>query len=447
MAARLPGVYVTVEDRYYIEDQVSSGRSGLIVIMSDRGPHNAVVRVTSNARFFQQYGKPVIDRTGQAHYIASQFLRRSNQLYVIRAALLDSPIPTHNCALANVAIRYTPTEGGTEEILTGNFIFTAVGPVDLDGNGPLEPIYLGQWDQDNAYQVFGSEFISKYIFCNYAGYDGVNVDDFISVDGSYESIRVVGKGKIPLYDEVTKLGQGTNEGNTIYYLELDSYYTGRSTETDLGELPIKLKDDIKVQVAPLIAERDSTTTPATPERIAEINAIINPLVSNLNNYTYLLYDSNFINEKTRFKKASKFYFGPKEIKFTDSFGVEFYPTCAFTKGSNIVICGPGEDANHNTLDKSEQTFESIYQEEWIMSDNDFRSGVAANSETQPILRQIIEKLVETSETGGVDTFKFILDAPYTGESTPKDEDGTYVWDRMYTHTPVQTNSSKNVKSA
>lgn len=447
MAARLPGVYVTVEDRSYVEDQVSSGRSGLIVILSDRGPHNTVVRVTSNARFFQQYGKPVLDRTGQAHYIASQFLRRSNQLYVIRAALLDSPIPSHNCALANVAIRYTPTEGGTEEILTGDFIFTAVGPVDLDGVGPLEPQYIGQWDPDNAYQVFGSPFISKYVFCNYAGYEGVNIDEYISVDGSYESIRVVGKGTIPLYDELTNIGQGTNEGNTIYYLELESYYTGRSTETDLGELPIKLKDSIKLQVDPLIAERDSTVTPATPERIAEINALIEPLVSNLNNYTYLLYDSNFINEQTRFKKASKFYFGPKEIKFTDSFGTEFYPTCAFTKGSNVVVCGPGEDATHTTLDKFEQTFESIYQEEWIMSDNDFRAGVAANSETQPILRQIIEKIVETSETGGADTFKFILDAPYTGESTPKDADGNYVWDRMYTHVPVQTISSKNVKSA
>lgn len=553
MAARLPGVYVTVEDRSYVEDQVSSGRSGLIVILSDRGPHNTVVRVTSNARFFQQYGKPVLDRTGQAHYIASQFLRRSNQLYVIRAALLDSPIPSHNCALANVAIRYTPTEGGTEEILSGNFIFTAAGPVDLDGAGPLDPIYLGQWDEDNAYNVFGSAFISQYVFCNYIGFEGVNIDDFISIDGSYESIQVIDKGRIPLYDEKTGIGQGAHEGSRIYYLKLASPYTGRSTETDLGQLPIKLKEPYKSQVEPLIIERDKVirTPPlrvaeinaeidilevelygtvgggilptqdrvveikglintllaernadpaptaeriaeidlqiralmielyanvdaptveraaeieaqietlieerdavitTSPERIAEINAIIEPLVSNLNHYTYLLYDSRFINEDTRFRKASKFYFGPKIIKFRDQYDIEtFYPTCAFTKGSNIVICGPGEDEYGNTLIKNEKTFESIYQEEWIMSDNDYRKGIASNSETQPILRQIIEKVIETPEGGrGRDVFKFILNAPYEGESTPIDSDGNYIWDRMYTHVPVQVVSSKNIRSA
>jgi len=441
MAARLPGVYVTIEDRSYVEDQVSSGRSGLIVVLSDRGPHNSVVDVTSNARFFQQFGKPNIDRTGQAHYIASQFLRRSNRLHVIRAALLDSPIPANNCALSNVALRYTPTEGGTEEILNGNFIFTGAGPVDLDGDGPLDPIYLGQWDEDNAYDVFGSPFISKYVFCNYAGYSGVNVDDYISIDGSYESVKIIAKGSIPLYDALTGIGQGTNAGNTVYYLELESYYTGRSTETDLGALPIRLKEPPKAQVEGLIADRAILTDPVD---IAAINLQIDALVDDLNNYTYLLYDSNFINENTRFRKASKFYFGPKEIKFTNN-AEDFYPTCGFTKGSNIVVCGPGEDGDAVTLDKFEQTFESIYQEEWIMSDNDFRAGVANATEVQPILRQIIDKLVVTAEGGGSDTYQFILDAPYTGESTPK-TNGVFVWDRMYSHTPVQTISSKNLKS-
>mgnify|MGYP000918388898 CR=1 FL=1 len=464
MAAKLPGVYVTVEDRSYVEDQVASGRTGLIVIMSDRGPENRVVQVNSNSYFFMKYGKPVIETTGQAHYIASQFLKRSNQLYVIRAALLDSPNPTHNCSLANVAIRYTPTEGGTEEILSGDFIFTAVGPVDLDGLGPMSPRYAGQWDLDNAYNTLGSEYISKYVFCNYIGYNAVNIDDYISIDGSYESIQVVSKGQIPAYNEVTGLGQGTSERNYVYYLELASYYTGRSTETNLGNLPIVLRDQvpildangvqtkdengvlqfkvIKSVVDTLIAERDSLVDPATPERIAEINVAIKELTDDLDNYTFLLYDSAFTHEDAKFKSASKYYFGPKVVSFANpiqgDLNHRFYPTCNFTKGTNVVYC------------ENEQSFESIYEEEWIMAASDH--NIAEGKEISPILRQIVNKFAERNNVYDPNdvTYKFILDDVYTGNSTGSTTDinGNTVltYDTVYSHVPVQVVSSKSIKS-
>ena len=436
MAAKLPGVYVTVEDRSYIEDQVASGRTGLIVIMSNRGPQNRVVQMRSTAQFFMKYGKPEIGTTGQAHYIATQFLKRSNQLYVIRAALLDSPNPTHNCSLANAIVRYTPTEGGTEEILSGHFIFTAAGPVDIDGAGPLLPQHLGQWDEDNAYQKFGSPFISQYVFCDYIGWSGVNVDEFISIDGSYESIQVVDKGQIDPYNEETGLGQGTSERNFVYWLKLASYYTGRSTETEYGTVPLNLKNAAdQATIDALVAERDAASPP-TVERIAEINALIEPLVNSIDKYRYNLYDSYFTSDETRFKTASKFYFGPKLMEFTRLNGDKFYPQCGFTKNSNIVIC------------KNEETFESIYQEEWIMADNDYRLGTQNNQEVTPILRQIIEKEVIRSEDNdpAKDVYRFILDAPYTGLSTPKDAGDVFVWDNIYNHLSVQVISAQNIKS-
>lgn len=428
MAAKLPGVYVTVEDRSYVEDQVASGRTGLIVIMSDRGPENKVVQINSNSYFFMKYGKPEISTTGQAHYIASQFLKRSNQLYVIRAALLDSPNPTHNCSLANIAIRYTPTEGGTEEILSGNFIFTAVGPVDLDGNGPASPHYLGQWDPDNAYQVFGNEFISKYVFCNYIGYSAVNVDEYISIDGSYESIQVIGKGQIQAYDENTGIGQGTSERNYIYYLELASYYTGRSTETDLGTLPIVLKEPYKTQVDALLADRLVAEAASDADAIALINGQIAALTSDLNHYSYHLYESSFISDNAKFKTASKFYFGPKILQFTRPNSSIFRPQCKFTKNSNIVIC------------EDEESFESIYEEEWIMAENDRQ--FANSIEVTPILRQIITKIADLNEDTGVTTYKFILDDNYTGDTTVS----VSGFDSICTQIPVQVVSSKNIKT-
>lgn len=432
MAARLPGVYVTVEDRSYIEDQVDSGRSGLIVIMADRGPENRVVLVPSNQQFFMKYGKPDIDITGQAHYIASQFLRRSNRLYVIRAALLDSKNPTHNCALANAIIRYTPTEGGTEDIMTGHFILTACGvDEDEDGDGTIE---LGQidsatglpFDEDNAFNTFGHTFISSYIFCDYVGYKSVNVDDYIasSRDGSYESIRVVEKGKLT--------SQGTHEGNWIYWLKLAQHYTGRSTEDENGHLPITFTPEAQLL---LDGHNSVLTNPAaTPEEIEIATTAIETIKTTLGSYRISLYDSiaNVDRAKTRYTWVSKFYFGPKR----NSTG-EY----RFTKDSNIVVC------------KDEYSFEKMFQGTWIMSEDDLTAGLNAQVENTPILRQIIEKIATPQADGSSDIFHFVLDAPYTGTTTggipaglnqPDVWDGS-TWDHLCTHTPIEVISTKHLR--
>jgi hypothetical protein len=414
MAARLPGVYVTVEDRSYVEDQVASGRSGLIVIMSDRGPENKVVLVPSNAQFFMKYGKPEINITGQAHYIASQFLKRSNRLYIIRAALLDSKNPTHNCALSNAIIRYTPTEGGTEEIVNGKFILTASG-VDENGHlGQIDPVSGLPFDEDNAFTKFGSTFISKYVFCDYIGYDSINVDEYVasSRDSGYESILVVGKGKLE--------GIGSHQGNYVYYLELAEPYTGRSTETDQGDLPINFTTAAIAAIAIQQAILDDTGS--TVEEKAAATTALNGIRNDLDSYKIDLYEKivNVDSEKTKYTWLSRYYFGPKR-QSTGQY--------QFTKDSNIVIV------------KDQLSFEVLYQETWIMSEEDFQLGSASVSEATPILRQVIEKVVLLDDFGNPEAYHFILDAPYTGNSTLAN-----TWDNIYTQVPVQVVTSKNVKS-
>ena len=97
--ATVPAVYVTIEDRSFTTPTVRSGRSGLIVIPSDRGPHNRIVEINSLQEFIDTYGKPDILKYGQAHYLAAKFLERSNQLYVIRPSILDSADEKNNAAV------------------------------------------------------------------------------------------------------------------------------------------------------------------------------------------------------------------------------------------------------------------------------------------------------------------------------------------------------------
>lgn len=208
--ALVPGVYVTIEDRSYIESQPALGRTGLICIMGDRGPHNQVTQLTSNSELFAYYGKPEIERTGQAHYIASNFLNFSNRLYVIRPVLLDSPNPAHNCAFSNAIIRYTPPNG-SEEILQGKFVFT---------------------NKADALTKFGDEFISQYVFTNYIGYSSADIGSTIAndEDGLSYALEIETKGEIE--------STGTSEQDRIYWLKLKAKYTGQSTvdEDNANEL-------------------------------------------------------------------------------------------------------------------------------------------------------------------------------------------------------------------
>jgi len=116
----LPGIDVTIEDRALVLPVTASGRSAYITILSDRGPHNRVVEVTSLDQFYELFGKPDYVRTGQPHYLAAKFLQRSNKLYVVRAVKLDDSTSTNNAHIAHATISKNTTTSTTTE----TYIFT-----------------------------------------------------------------------------------------------------------------------------------------------------------------------------------------------------------------------------------------------------------------------------------------------------------------------------------
>lgn len=135
--AIIPAVYVTVEDRSFALPSIRSTRTGFTVILCDRGEHNKVVQIDSISEFHTLYGKPNLDRTGQAHYIADKLLQYNARLYVVRPMLMDSDIETENAAIANRFIKYNAVEGSVQKINGGldkfgvadGFIFTQDSPI------------------------------------------------------------------------------------------------------------------------------------------------------------------------------------------------------------------------------------------------------------------------------------------------------------------------------
>ena len=191
--ATVPAVYVTIEDRSFTTPTVRSGRSGLIVIPSDRGPHNRIVEINSLQEFIDTYGKPDILKYGQAHYLAAKFLERSNQLYVIRPSILDSANEENNASIANQYIKFNDPNGSEQLVMADKFIFT--NEVDAGSN----------------------TLISKYVFTNKSGFDIVEVGNYIysEKDSIVEKVKVVSKNKLTNVD--------------VYYFELDRNYVGTST--------------------------------------------------------------------------------------------------------------------------------------------------------------------------------------------------------------------------
>lgn len=193
--ATVPAVYVTIEDRSFTTPGVRSGRSGLVTVLSDRGPHNRIVEVNSLQDFISLYGKPDITKYGQAHYLAAKFLERSNQLYVIRPSILDSKIGENNAAIANQYIKYNDPNGSEQLMLVNKFIFI---------------------NKDDAIAAYGDEFISSYVFTNTDGFNLIEINDFIysEKDSVAHKVKVIAKGQ--LY-------------KGVYYIKLATTYTGLST--------------------------------------------------------------------------------------------------------------------------------------------------------------------------------------------------------------------------
>jgi len=132
---RVPAVYIDVEDRSYVGTVSDLPRNAYCVIVSDRGPHDQVVELTSWSEFELLFGKPNYLKTGQAHYLCYQHLKYSNKLNVVRVA-------DDNAAYSNISIKHNDVNGSNQPIY-GNYTFTFNNNIVVtDANG-LTDIEIG----------------------------------------------------------------------------------------------------------------------------------------------------------------------------------------------------------------------------------------------------------------------------------------------------------------
>ena len=127
---RIPGVYIDVEDRSFVGKGNDLERSAYVVVVSDRGPHNRVVEVTSWDEFTLLFGTPNFEKTGHAHYLAAQHLNRAKRLYVCRVGMDDA-------TYGNAAVKYNTPDGSTQ-LIYGKYSFTtSSNTVSTDDDGIL----------------------------------------------------------------------------------------------------------------------------------------------------------------------------------------------------------------------------------------------------------------------------------------------------------------------
>ena len=79
-----PGVYVSINDNSNVYAEAVPGAIGFMCILSEKGPDNRPVMVTSVTDLITRYGKPSIRKYGQAWYVAKEYLTTLNNLWVMR---------------------------------------------------------------------------------------------------------------------------------------------------------------------------------------------------------------------------------------------------------------------------------------------------------------------------------------------------------------------------
>lgn len=79
-----PGVYVSINDNSNNYAEQLPGAIGFMCILSEKGPDNKPVMVTSISDLINKYGKPSIRKYGQAWYVAKEYLQTLNNLWVMR---------------------------------------------------------------------------------------------------------------------------------------------------------------------------------------------------------------------------------------------------------------------------------------------------------------------------------------------------------------------------
>jgi len=193
---RIPAVYVDIEDRSLALETVDTGRSGYVVVLSDRGEHNKVIEVNSKQQFYELFGKPDFGKYGQGHYLADKFLDYSSRLYVCRPALLDASYNTEteeeDCmSIANTAIKFNPE---TETItVLGDFVFTEDSNVVVCDSTSYVDLEVGQWIKpEDSNPSLLKQIIDKSI-------DAESGDNELTLDEVWDDATVT--ANLDIYDQ------------------------------------------------------------------------------------------------------------------------------------------------------------------------------------------------------------------------------------------------------
>lgn len=202
---REPGVYVTIEDKSYVEQTVESGRSVYSVILCDRGPSDQIVHVTSQKQFHNVFGTPNYLKTSQTMYqIDASLLYTSN-------ALVTRVVPD-DAALANIAIKEGAKDGVTADMTVhGKFVFTIGSNIVTVTPDPSSQASVSD---------LTSLAVGDWIF--FADYDSATVTD---------------KGLSKAAQIINKVVTNTTEGDTTINstssikLTLDRKYDGDNVDT------------------------------------------------------------------------------------------------------------------------------------------------------------------------------------------------------------------------
>lgn len=145
---REPAVYVDIEDVSYVEPTAESGRSVYSVILSDRGPCDTIVKVTSQQQFHSVFGTPNYLKTSQTHYMVDAALLYTGEAYVVRVVPDDASIA--NSYIKNTIKNNTISE---DKLVHAKFIFTigskeitaTVDEMQPTSKEELEKIKVGDW--------------------------------------------------------------------------------------------------------------------------------------------------------------------------------------------------------------------------------------------------------------------------------------------------------------
>jgi len=301
--ALIPSVNVTLEDRSFVAGPgPNTGRVGLIMLLSDRGPHNQVIELNTAEQLYSTFGRPNFDRTGPGHYMANNFLKWSNRLLVVRPALMDSPTEADNVAVSNFYIKYNADSGSSDVVnaLESNaFIFekgnahVKVNRAAFEAFDKGEFIYVGKANNNDTYGATISSsgvtvpLYRKIIEVNQASNPAGGTQYELVLESALDDMLFPIAGLNIETSSILRYFPGTNKINTISGVAAQFYF-----EKDSNEIIVENEESFNaVNIKDWIYPDNSAYDGSLSRQIVDKITITDPITGT--KIYKLILDSNF----------------------------------------------------------------------------------------------------------------------------------------------------------